>query len=353
MYETIRKTLCALVALAAGCASAISPARAGILDGLGAIGAGNVSSAPTNFPGLMQDLRGLNFGGVGLPYAYGYVGADSSSILSPGDQVDQAVTEITAGNITLALIGIGDNDNLDVADEIATGALSGAALAAHQAQVAANIATAVNTITAAGGGVVLGGFANIVHSPAAASIKADPVARANVEDALSGGNALVVDFALPQGIPFIDFFALQTAIYEAGSAQLGGVDLILDGFDSDPHYFFKDPYHAGIIIRAAIANLHIEAINQGYGTNIPLLSDLEILTLAGLEGEYVEETFAASYAYGSFVIVPEPSGLVLAGVGLAVIAMGGVRRAKRRRLSCRAYARGFGATRLDSWLLHE
>ncbi len=331
MYETIRKTLCALVALTLVLVPGVGQVRAGILDGISAVGAGSSGPAPTNYPGLLQDNRGLNFGGVGIPYAYGQIGADSASILAPGNQIDQVVAEITGGNITLATITIGDNDYIDESTNIATGVLSGAALAAFQAQVAANIATGVNAVQAAGGAVVLGGYANIVHSPAAAAIKAIPVARANLETALSDGNAPVLAFALSQGIPFIDFYALLTEVYNAGSAQIGGVPLILDGNNADPHFFWEDPFHAGILVRGAISNLYIQAINEGYGTSIPLLSDLEILTLAGLEGEYVEETFAASYAYARFVIVPEPSGLVLAGVGLAVIAIGGVRRAKRRR----------------------
>ena len=326
------RTVCALVAPALLLLPGATIARAAILDGLGAIGAGSSRPNATTYPGLLQTHRGLNFGGAGFPYAFGQIGADSASVLAANNQIDMLVTEITAGNITLANFFIGNNDYIDVGNDIATGALTGGPLAAHQQQVAANIAAGVNAARNAGAGVVLGGLSNIVHSPAAASIKANPTARALFETALSDGNDLIHAFANSEGIPFINFFDLLSEVYGNGSAQMGGVELVLDGFSTDPHYFWETAFQPGIIVRGAIANLFIQAINDGYGTNVPLLSDLEILTLAGLEGEYAAETFGAAYAYPSFVTVPEPSGILLAGIGVALVAGCGWSRAARRRV---------------------
>jgi lysophospholipase L1-like esterase len=320
MHVTIRLTLCALVMFAL-VGAGISSARGGILDGLGSVGGESSGSTPNNYPDLLQTHRGLSFGGAGLPNAFGFVGSSSTSILQPGNQIDQLVSQVQLGNVTLAIITIGDNDYINQANDIATGALSGASLAAYQAQVAANITTAVNAVRAEGAYVVLGGFADILHSPASASILANPVAADRLANALADGRTLVSNFAVANNIPFIDFYALQKEVYDNGSAQLGGVDLILSGYGSDPHYFFEDPFHAGIIVRGAITNLYIEAINQGYGTNIPLLSDQEILGFAGLSGEYESETFVQTYAYPKYVAVPEPGGLLLSGLALAAAAV--------------------------------
>ncbi len=319
-----------VILFAAVCAVATSAAQAGILDGLGSVGGESSGATPNNYPDLLQTYRGLNFGGAGLPNALGYVGSSSSSILQPGNQIDQLVTQVQLGNVTLAIITIGDNDYINQATNIATGALSGPALASYQAQVAANITTAVNAVRAEGAYVVLGGFADILHSPASASILANPVGADRLANALADGRTLVSNFAVANNIPFIDFYALQKEVYDNGSAQLGGVDLILSGYGADPHYFFEDPFHAGIIVRGAITNLYIEAINQGYGTNIPLLSDQEILGFAGLGGEYESETFVNTYAYPKYVAVPEPSSLLLSGLALATVALATVVLVRRR-----------------------
>jgi hypothetical protein len=310
---------------------AISPpaaARGAILDGLGAIGTESSSDNPGSVPALLQEHRGLNFGGPGLPYAYGHTGADSQSVLLPGNQVDQLVPQATAGNITLAILDLGNNDYLEAGEEIISGALSGAALAAFHAQVAANVATVTNAVQTAGAGVVMGGISNLIYSPAVAEEVTDPLQLAAFSNAMAAGEALVADYALSHGIPYIDFFQLLTDVYVAGSAQIGGVDLILTGYSADPHYFWSDPFHTGVLVRGAIANFYLQAINERFGTNIPLLSDLELLALGGLEDEYEGETFAASYDYDGFVSVPEPSALDLSALALAAFALAGVARVK-------------------------
>ena len=70
MDRILRLIFCAH--LAAVCLLAVAPLRADILDGLGAIGAGEASGDAGTYPAILQQLRGLNYGGAGLPYALGY-----------------------------------------------------------------------------------------------------------------------------------------------------------------------------------------------------------------------------------------------------------------------------------------
>ncbi len=61
-----------------------------------------------------------------------------------------------------------------------------------------------------------------------------------------------------------------------------------------------------VLARGEVVNLWPQAMNEAYGTNIPLLTDLEILTLAGIGNESVEETFAPATDWGSYTeFVPE------------------------------------------------
>lgn len=306
--------------------------RADILHGLGTIGDGGASNpAGLKFPGILASQRGLNFGGPGLPYNNAAIGSTSTSVLNPGGQVAQLAGQVTAGNVTLALMSIGDNDWFPNATNIATGALSGAALASFEAGVVSRIETGVNVVRAAGGSVILGGFSNIVDSPAAAAIAANPVYKANLEGALSSTDDQLRTFALANNIPFIDFFALEKMVYDSGHFEVGGVNISLTTTGPDPHNFFQDSLNAGVVIRAEVANLWLQAMNQFYGTNIPLLTDLEILSLAGIGNEYVHETFAPATNFAAFVAVPEPGSWLLASLALPMLV--GIGRAARRRRS--------------------
>ena len=121
-------------------------------------------------------------------------------------------------------------------------------------------------------------------------------------------------------------------MYDSGSFVVRGVNISLTTTGPDPHNFFQDSVNAGTVIRGEIANLWIQGMNEGYGTNIPLLSDLEILTLAGIGNEFVEETFAPATNFGDYTeFVPEPSSVTLLGIGLAALVWRGV-RGRRRRL---------------------
>jgi hypothetical protein len=309
--------------------AAAAAARGDALDGLGNTGDGGGTSSVQKYPYILQTYRGLNFGGPTFPYVFAQGGADSSSVLSPGGQVDQLVAQVQAGNVTTALMWIGDNDWFDVAAAIATGALAGPALTTFQNDLVNNITTGTNAVLAAGGNVVLGGFSDIVAAPAAAAIYANPVYRARLEDAMTTADDMLVDYANSVGIPFIDFFALEKMVYDSGSFVVGGVDISLTTVGPDPHNFFQDGENAGAVIRGVIANLWIQALNEGFGESIPLLTDEEILTLAGIGDEYVEETFAPQTNFGEFVDytpVPEPSTAALAGLGLAILALVAARR---------------------------
>jgi hypothetical protein len=305
-------------------------AQADVLHGVGNIGDGGSNAVGLKYPVILGTQRGLNFG-PGYSYVFATAGADTSEILQPGDQIDQLVTAVQLGDVTLALMHIGDNDWYPVASSIANGSLSGAALQNFENSVVNNITAGVNSVLAAGGSVVLGGFSNITDAPAAAAIYANPVARANLEGALSAANNQLIVYAASVGIPYINFFGLEKAIYDSGSFVVGGVNINLHTTGPDPHNFFQDSVNAGTVIRGEVANLWLQGMNEAYGTNVPLLTDLEILTLAGIGNEFVEETFAPATDWGSYTeFVPEPSSVTLFGIGLAALAWRGLRRRGRR-----------------------
>jgi hypothetical protein len=295
-----------------------------VLHGVGNIGDSGANNQPLRYPAMLQDLRGFNWGGVGMPFNHAASGANSSNVLTLGGAVDQLAGQVAAGDVTLALMSVGDNDWFPVVNSIATGALSGPALTAFENNLVANIETGVNRVLAAGGSVVLGGFSNIVDSPALASIAANAIAKGRVEGALAAADNQLIAYAAANGIPFIDFFNLEKSVYDSGSFVVGGVNINLHTFGPDPHNFFQSTVDAGVVIRAEIANLWIQGINEAHGTGIPLLSDLEILTLAGLQNEYVHETFSTATNFSDFTEftpAPEPSSFLLVAIGASLVAL--------------------------------
>jgi hypothetical protein len=309
--------------------SGAAPLWADVLHGIGNIGDGGGTAGGIKYPSILAGPpRNLNFGGPTFDYVFAQGGADSASVLSPGNQVDQLVSQVQAGNVSLAMIWIGDNDWFDVAGPIATGAMSGAALTNFQNTIVANISTAVDAVLNAGGEVILGGFSDIVAAPDAAAIAANPTWKANLESAMQATDDLLIDFAASRGIAFIDFFGLEKMVYDSGSFVVGGVDISLTTVGPDPHNFFTDGENAGTVVRGVITNLWIQAMNDAFDTNIALLDDLEILTLAGLQDEYVDETFTSAVNFADFTefTVPEPSSLVLLAIGLAPIVWSRCRR---------------------------
>ena len=302
-------------------------ARADVLHGVGNIGDGGANAAGLKYPVMLATERGINFG-PGYSYVFAQAGGQTSAtVLQPGGQVDQLVSAVQAGDVTLALMSIGDNDWFPVASSIANGSLSGVPLQNFQNSVVNNITTAVNSVLAAGGNVVLGGFSNITDSPAAAAIYANPVARANLENALSGADNQLAAYAASVGIPVHRLFRTWKRPSTTPEVLcVGGVNIALHATGPDPHNFFQDSVNAGTVIRGEIANLWLQGMNEGYGTNIPLLTDQEILTLAGIGNEFVAETFAPATNFSDYTeFVPEPSSVTLLAIGLIGLVWRGLR----------------------------
>jgi hypothetical protein len=302
-----------------------------VLHGVAVVDDGSAASTvSTAYPTILKNLRGLNFGGPTMSYDFAYVGASSGSVLLPGNADAQLVAQAQPGNVTLAYMSIGTNDLLSAAASVANGSLSGPALTAQEAILVNNIESGVNRALAGGAKVVLGGLSDVADSPSQASIVADPAAKARVEGAIATMESQLSAFAATKGIPFVDFFALEKAVYDSGNFKIGGVNISLTTVGPDPHNFFRDSLYAGVAIEAEVANLWLQGTNTAYGTNIPLLTDQEILNLAGIGNEYHSETFQTAEPlarFTAFTALPEPSTFVL----LSVAALGLLGLAARKR----------------------
>src|SRR5262249_14199001 len=126
-------------------------------------------------------------------------------------------------------------------------------------------------------------------------------------------------------LPVLDLFALGDLT--TGPLTLGGTTL------QPGQLFTPDLFHPGTVLQGLLANMFLEAEQQGYDTNVTglRLSDQEILGLAGLDHNN-KTTFFNVSGFVHNHRTPEPSTLVLAGTAL----LWGCGAWGRRRLQRRA-----------------
>lgn len=294
-------------------ASLSAVAQADLLDGVGTMGdsgtAGN--STTVSWVPVLEQARGINFG-PGRAYNVAQGGATTTSVLSNGQHTELA-SLVTDGDVTFGALLIGTND-FGSADGalIAAGLLSGQPLQNWLEQRAANIITAADTVVSAGPeGFLLFGVADVALLPGGRSMLTTAAERQRIGDAIDEINRQIREYAEGEGIAFFDTASAMRDLLSGTTASIGGVPINLTTGNSDTHYFFRDQIHPNVVGNGVIANMFITSVNEAYGAGITPLSDYEILELAGLENEYVEETLSL-VDFSQYVVIPEPAtGLLL------------------------------------------
>ena len=317
-----------LVFAAALLAAFSQTAGAAVIGGYPAMGASE--SEGTAYTGswvpYLANQRGFNFGGAGNPYNVAIGGAKTNTLLTQG-QHTAVQTLVQNGDVDLAYLFIGGNDFFAVGTSIADGSLSGPALTTWAQGVVSNINTAVDTVLSAGPlGMVVASMPDVLLTPGGRSIFDTPVEIDRGTAAVDLVNSLLKAEMLSRGVVYVD---LTSAMRDINLAPLvvGGVPIDVVNASSDPTHFFQDLRHPAAVGNGLVANLFLEAVNVGFGTTYPILTDLEILTTAGLAGSYTGQTSNLPYENYVITAVPEPSTLVLAGI--AALGVWAVRRRLR------------------------
>jgi hypothetical protein len=302
---------------------AVSSAPAGVITGMAAMGASETQG--NNYTGswvpYLVNLRGVNFGGSQNPYNVAVGGATSTTLLSPQQQHIKVRNFVQQGKVDVASLSIGGNDYGGNALNLLLGNVNPEVLAD---QVIDNISTAIDTVLSADPkGMIVWSVPDMSKTAIGQQYVVTPELQAIADNFMDLVNIPLKQEVLDRGLVYIDL-AQTMADLESSPLYVGGVLINTKTASSNATHLWQDGIHPGAVGNGLFANLALTALNLGYGTNYSLLSDLEILTAAGLASSYTGPTSQINYAQYVTVPVPELSSSTLVGmlfIGASIVVM--------------------------------
>jgi len=277
----------------------------------------------------LVNLRGINFGGTNNPYNVAIGGATSATLLSPQQQHIKVQNFVQQGKVNFASLSIGGNDYGGNALNLLLGNVNPVTLANT---VITNINTAVDTVLSAHpDGMMVWSVPDMSRTATGQQYVVTPEIQAAADAIMDLVNIPLEQQVLSRGLIYIDM-AQAMADMESVPLVVGGVLIDTKIASTDPTHLWQNGIHPGAVGNGLFANMAIAALNKGFGTNYAPLSDLEILTAAGLASRYTGETTSLDYARYVVIPVPEASSIVLGFIASVCFA------AMYRRRSIRSIA---------------
>ncbi len=226
----------------------------------------------------------------GYEYNWARTGATAYSLLVSGQHLGVA-EQIKKGKVNVVIIYVGANDfapfiTEDGYEAIYNNTLSDAALLLKVNRVVADIKTAIDTVRAAGYVEVvlikIPDWGNHIGVQVAFPF---PSQRQRVTDAIELANRELEKIASERDIVTIDPNAFYKDLERGddGRVVVGGVAMEMLLLNNDPrNLFLEDGVHTGTMFNGLFANHVAGVLNKTLGTNIRLLSNEELVSVAGI-----------------------------------------------------------------------
>lgn len=261
----------------------------------------NYPSVTYNWVEILSQHRHLNFGTWGTRaeprrtgYAYNWArsGATALSMIESGQHIGLA-QQVKEGKVNLVIISIGANDYAPYLTEdgyeyIYEGALSAADGINKRNKLVANIKTAIDTIQTAGKPKIL-----LILIPdwgqnlGIQVVFPLPQQRQQVTTTITDTNNDLILLAKHYNITTINpntFYRETIQKQQKGKLHVDSVTMERLLLTNDPkNMFLSDGIHLGTILNGLFTNKIISVLNTQYGTKIDILSEKEIIEIAGLE----------------------------------------------------------------------
>ncbi len=263
---------------------------------------GQYAAVTFNMMEQLVRLRGFNVGPwgdwgeprrTGYEYNWARSGATSYTLIQMGQHTGVA-EQIARGDVTFVVIFIGANDFSPVIGSTYTriydGRLSDERLQKKIQDAIDAVTLATDTVLDAGAmGVAVFLFPHWNLDPAMELRFPDDAGRQRVEDAIDAVNEGIKAMAAERNILLIDpneyVRELMSQLDENGMLNVDGELLDFRNPGNEPHHarLADKSGHAGTILSGLMANEYVlKPLNAAYGTDIPLLTVEEILTVAGI-----------------------------------------------------------------------
>ncbi|MGA2069600.1 MAG: SGNH/GDSL hydrolase family protein [Thermoguttaceae bacterium] len=242
----------------------------------------------------------VNFGSLGAAgYAYDLAqyGATSSTMFSEG-QVSGVIQQIKSGQVQYVILAIGQNDFSILGSAykaIYSGSMSVAQICAYETTVLNNIETAMADFK---GKLVVGDIIDPGETPLARLLYPDAAHRELVASVITQLNTKIAAAASSMGAPFVDLDLFTQSILGSDSNPIAmqkiGGEVFVNAAGFGPYSdFIFDRVHPSTVPQALIANLFVDALDNGYDLQIAPFRQQEIVGLVGLP--YLGESPAINY----------------------------------------------------------
>jgi hypothetical protein len=262
---------------------------------------GNYHALTFNLVEILERTRNFNLGPWGRwgePRRTGYEfnwarsGATSQDMIDQGQHTGLA-QQVAEGKVTFVFIGIGANDfspyYRDDYKNIYNGQMTDQQLKEKIKNAISNVTLAVETVQQAGAkGIIVTLFTQWELDPLIGEIYPDQTRRQRVAKAIDAVNQGIQAMAETKGVVIYNQnefgMKLLPSLQESRYLNVGGklIDFLECG-DKPIYSRLADQQHLGTVLSGVSANTYfIETMDKNFDLHIPLLSDQEILQIAGL-----------------------------------------------------------------------
>jgi phospholipase/lecithinase/hemolysin len=261
---------------------------------------GAYASTTLSWDELLERYRGINvgrwgtWGGTrrsGYEHNWALSGATAEDVVNTG-QATGLAQQVAAGEVNTVVLYVGANDFAiwnGAYAKIYKGTLVDKTLEDYVNSVVSSIATAIDTVRAAGPVNMI--VTNLEDGGANPSQFPDPIKRQLVSNVIVSVNADIRSVVNARsGVALVDLHnAASDPVISSridltnGNLMVAGQGISLKTNGDEPHHALLSDGHFGTVIGCLLANyIFVNPLDSKFGQNIPPFSDEECLTNAGI-----------------------------------------------------------------------